>query len=227
MCLIIATTGCRIDAPHHEDPGMSSSTSERLLDAAEVLFALHGIRNTSVRMIVGEIGANVAAIRFHFGSLEGLKRAVLMRRFPPLVEKRLSGLAEARSAGHLAPRDIFQLWFMPMVEMMVSQDDGERSFPLVLARMLAERAPEYQALLDQELADHVNAFIHALHETHPSLSRDQVAMRFDFLIGAFGHAPNRVHVPPGKRLTRKHRDAIERTVAEFFDFAEAALGTTR
>lgn len=204
---------------------MSADTRERLMDAAEELFAAHGLSNTSVRMIVGRIGANVASIRFHFGSLEGLKRAVLMRRFEPLVRSRLERLSDARSRSPepLAVAELLDIWFAPMLALVTSKHSAERAFPVILARMLLEPAAEYQALLDNELAAHVDVFLDELARSLPELSRPQIVMRFDFTIGAFGHALTRSGVPASGTLSRSTRAELERTTVELMRFVEAGL----
>jgi AcrR family transcriptional regulator len=204
---------------------MSGDTRDRLMDAAEELFAAHGLGHTTVRMIVGKIEANVASIRFHFGSLEGLKREVLVRRFEPLVQQRLERLAEARrdDPEPLAVGELLSIWFAPMLAMVTSKHPGERAFPVILARMLLDQAPEYRALLENEIAPHVDVFLDELARALPGLSREQITMRFDFAIGAFGHALNRLEVPASGAISRRARAHIERTVAELLRFAEAGL----
>ena len=52
-------------------------TRERLLKAAEHLFAEHGFKNVTVRDICRAARANVAAVNYHFGDKMGLYREVL------------------------------------------------------------------------------------------------------------------------------------------------------
>ncbi len=50
----------------------SEITRERILKAAERLFAEHGYDATSVRAIVAKARVNQAAINYHFAGKEGL-----------------------------------------------------------------------------------------------------------------------------------------------------------
>ena len=70
-----------------------ATTAERLLDAAEVLFAERGIDAVSVRAVNAAAGANVAAVHYHFGSKDALLDAVLRRRMDALGERRRAMLA--------------------------------------------------------------------------------------------------------------------------------------
>lgn len=45
-----------------------SETVERILDAAEQLFAEKGFAETSLRLITSKAGVNLAAVNYHFGS---------------------------------------------------------------------------------------------------------------------------------------------------------------
>ena len=56
---------------------LDHETRERLLDAAETLFADRGFKNVTVREICLAARANVAAINYHFGDKLGLYREVL------------------------------------------------------------------------------------------------------------------------------------------------------
>ena len=52
-------------------------TRARILDAALSLMSEHGVAGTSMRMLAGECGLNVATLYHHFPSKADLLRAVL------------------------------------------------------------------------------------------------------------------------------------------------------
>nr|MDT0253317.1 TetR/AcrR family transcriptional regulator [Endozoicomonas sp.] len=56
-----------------------SATVDRILDAAEKLFAEHGFAETSLRSITSKAGVNLAAVNYHFGSKKSLIQAVFSR----------------------------------------------------------------------------------------------------------------------------------------------------
>ena len=58
-------------------PGPADETRERLIRAAGAEFARRGFHEASVRTICREAGANISAIKYHFGSKEGLYREVV------------------------------------------------------------------------------------------------------------------------------------------------------
>jgi AcrR family transcriptional regulator len=77
---------------HESGPGI---TRDRLLDAAEELFAEHGYAGTSVREITAAAGCNLAAVNYHFGTKRNLYREVFLRHLAQLREQRLAALAHA------------------------------------------------------------------------------------------------------------------------------------
>ena len=69
-----------------------NGTKERLLDAAEQLFASQGPSATSIRQVTTAARANLAAVHYHFGSKLDLLRAVMGRHVAPVNADRLGRL---------------------------------------------------------------------------------------------------------------------------------------
>ncbi len=61
-------------------------TEAQILDAAELLFARHGLRGTRVREIAGAAGLNEATLYNYYKNKEALYEAVLDRGIRPIVE---------------------------------------------------------------------------------------------------------------------------------------------
>jgi AcrR family transcriptional regulator len=78
------------------------STRERILDAAETLFADRGFAGAAVRDIAGAVGLNAASLYNHFGGKEELYEAVLDRGLRPVFEL----LAEIRADEDLDEDDL-------------------------------------------------------------------------------------------------------------------------
>lgn len=76
----------RADA--HEPELGDMQTRERIMRAAERLFAQHGYSGVSLRTIMAEAGANTAAVHYYFRSKEGLMRAIFAMRTAPMNEER-------------------------------------------------------------------------------------------------------------------------------------------
>jgi len=87
-----------------EAPG-GGATATTLLDVAERLFASDGIATVSLRQIVIAAGqGNLSAAHYHFGSRQGLIRAVVdrrMRTVDAIRHRRLDAIEAAGRAGEL------------------------------------------------------------------------------------------------------------------------------
>lgn len=91
-----------------------ANTRDRILNAAEALFAERGLAGTAVRDIAAEAGLTAASLYNHFESKEALYEAVLERGVRPLIElltqlsqgDQLEGRVDVIDAlmGHLARR---------------------------------------------------------------------------------------------------------------------------
>jgi AcrR family transcriptional regulator len=80
------------DAAHDLDRG--KATAERILDAAEALFAEHGFAGTAIRDIAARVGLNPASLYNHFPGKQELYEAVLDRGLQPVFEM-LAGLTDS------------------------------------------------------------------------------------------------------------------------------------
>src|SRR5690554_7101795 len=80
-----------------------SETVERILDAAEQLFAEKGFAETSLRLITSKAGVNLAAVNYHFGSKKSLIQAVFTRFLNPFVTNLEQELDRQQQAGITDP----------------------------------------------------------------------------------------------------------------------------
>ena len=75
----------------------SEITRERIMKAAERLFAERGYDGTSIRAIVAKARVNQAAINYHFDGKDGLYREVLREAFRGLTEQQLQHADEMKA----------------------------------------------------------------------------------------------------------------------------------
>jgi AcrR family transcriptional regulator len=119
------TTSGPQDAP-------TGATALQLLLTAERLFAQQGIAGVSLRTIASEAGsANKSAIQYHFGSKEGLLRAIFSYRLADLIQRR--NLLRAR----VHPDDLrgrFEAHIVPLLELAESPNSYYVSFVEQLER---------------------------------------------------------------------------------------------
>ena len=108
-------------------PRSSEPARRQLLDTALRLFAAQGIAAVSLREIrLAAKQRNAGALHYHFGSTEGLLRALLERELPLLVARRRVLLAEAALTPPVDLRPVAAIFVLPFAE-MATGSERERS----------------------------------------------------------------------------------------------------
>jgi AcrR family transcriptional regulator len=168
-----------------------TDTRERILDAAESLFVEHGFEATSMRMITGRAGVNLAAINYHFGSKEALIQDVFRRRLTWLNQERLRALeryeAEAKGAP-LKPHQIVEAFFGVSLRMAADTEHGGHTFMRLLGRTYTEPTAFVRQFLADEYAAVVPRFKQALFRSLPDVPPEEILWRFHFMLGAMSYA---------------------------------------
>ncbi len=99
-------------------PRSSEPARRQLLDASLRLFAAQGIAAVSLREIrLAAKQRNAGALHYHFGSKEGLLRALLEQELPLLVTRRRALLAAATAAAPGNLRPVAAVFVLPFAEM--------------------------------------------------------------------------------------------------------------
>jgi AcrR family transcriptional regulator len=131
----------RIDAP---DTPTQVPARERLLDAAEEMFADLGFNGTSVRQIVERAEVNLGALPYYFGTKENLFKQVLLRRAEPLRNERRR-LIEALQGREAPPTLEEVIWALVEPAFRTSREND--AFRRLLGRASMDPAPEVRRLM--------------------------------------------------------------------------------
>ena len=169
----------------------SPDTASRILNAAEALFMEHGFDGTSMRMITGQAGVNLAAINYHFGSKEGLFQGVFRRRLTDLNRRRVAELdaLEAEAGGApLKPSRIVEAFFGTALRMAADVEGGGHTFMRLLGRTYTDPNDFVRQFLAEEYAECVDRFLAALYRALPEVERTEILWRFHFMMGAMSYA---------------------------------------
>lgn len=163
--------------------GRSQATRERILDAAERLFAEHGFAGTSHRQITAEAGVNLAAVNYHFGSKDELFLAAVLRRLEPVNRRRLEMLEEAEAKSD-PPRleEVARAFAEPVVRAGAEEGEDE-----VLGRLMARAVGEPGGWAEKILPVAFGAvaarFIGALERALPGVKRQDLLWGLVFSAG--------------------------------------------
>lgn len=166
-------------------------TRERILDASERLFMVHGYDGTSMRQITNAAGVNLAAVNYHFGSKESLMQEVFRRRLGWLNSERISLLnkMEAESEGKpLKPSQIVDAFFGTLLGIAADESRGGMTFLRLLGRTLTEPSEFIRAVLMHEYAEVLERYKQALFKALPDVPKAEIVWRFHFMLGATSYA---------------------------------------
>ena len=167
--------------------GVQFSTKDRILGAAEELFAQHGFAGTSLREVTGRADVNIAAVNYHFGSKENLVNEVFRRRMDDMSRERLAALQRAVEAhpGELEP--ILAAFVEPALAMAQDRHGGG-AFIRVIARAYAESNDSLRKFLSDQYGHVPREFAKALGACVSGLGKEDLYWRLDFLSGALTYA---------------------------------------
>jgi AcrR family transcriptional regulator len=169
----------------------AADTRERILDTAETLFMAHGYEGTSMRMITGGAGVNLAAVNYHFGSKGILMQEVFRRRLGWLNAERLRVLDELeRKAGGkpLKPSQIVDAFFGTLLRMAQDESRGGSVFLRLLGRTFTEPSHFIRAFLAEEYRQVMDRYKEALFKALPDVPKAEIVWRFHFMLGATSYA---------------------------------------
>jgi AcrR family transcriptional regulator len=93
------------------ESGSKNGTRVALMDAAAALFAEKGFEVVSVREITTLARANVASVKYHFGSRERLIDAVVVRMAKPVNDERLRRIEELEGFGVVTVTELITAFF--------------------------------------------------------------------------------------------------------------------
>jgi len=163
---------------------MEDDTRQRLLDAAEALFAEHGFAETSLRAITTQARANLAAVHYHFGSKDELLRAVFARRLQALNEERLARLTALETGGGpVTVETVLAAFIEPSLQLRGDGVQGEQ-FTRLLGRAQIEASEALRDFLRDQYAPVLERFQRTLVRLLPELSPGEIRWRLYFIVGA-------------------------------------------
>ncbi len=167
-------------------PKNKPSTRERILDAAEELFAQRGFEGVSVRQIMGKANADVSLAYYHFKSKQDLFDQVMLRRVEYLNEIRLEALAEVEGR-HVddepTVEEIIGAFTGPLLQLLVEDHDKWSHYYQLIAQI--NNSPDRGGELMSRYFDPlVTRFIEALGKALPDSHPADLFWSYHFLSGA-------------------------------------------
>ncbi|WP_458068393.1 TetR/AcrR family transcriptional regulator [Rhodanobacter sp. BL-MT-08] len=164
----------------------TGSTKERILGAAESLFAQRGFDGASLRQLTSAAGVNLAAVNYHFGSKEKLVEQIFRRRLDALNNSRLQALSLVEGAETTTLEDVLSAFIRPALDL--SHDESGSLFMRVLARAFAEHDDTLRRFLSDNYGHVMRQFTAEFARLLPQLTKQELYWRIDLVSGALTHA---------------------------------------
>ena len=191
-------------------------TVDRILDAAEALFAENGFHATSLRQITQAAEANLAAVNYHFGSKQALIVAVFKRRLDRLNEARLACLDQLLDVDQQPTLEsVLDAFVRPAIVFTHDSGDSGHRFMRILMRAFADQDADLHAAMSKQYAHVMRRFADAIGNALPGKSPASIRRQLDFIVGALTHT-----------MAECHHDDPAQLADELVQFSAAGLGST-
>lgn|SRR5581483_2674547 len=160
---------------------MRDATRERLITAAEQLFAERGVDGVSLREINRVAGArNAVAVQYHFGDRYGVVRAVNDKHYPEVDARRHAMLDEYEAHPDAGLRALAGALVRPLASKLADPDGGPEYLQIHAELLNRPRSGEPD---DVDLpADHGDSIQRWRTLVEPFLSADAVRLHRRFTV---------------------------------------------
>lgn len=160
------------------------STKNKILDAAEQLFADKGFNGTSLREITSQAEVNLAAVNYHFGSKKELIKAVMsryMNELSPRLESALEAVCQQQAQPSLI--QVFSAFVKPLLSLNEFQENGTSNFLQLLGRGYTDSQGFLRWFLTTQYPNVISYFVDAVQKAYPELTPEDMFWRLHFTMG--------------------------------------------
>jgi AcrR family transcriptional regulator len=150
----------------------------RLLDAAERLFAEQGVEATSARAINAAADLSPAALHYHFGNKERIVEEVLQRRMGQLAGRRAEMVEHSRAtATTLDAMRLSEILVLPLADFTLGNGKPGRWYIRFLSRMFTEKPDVMYDFIDRNFGEGVRIFDELICEASSGLDVEEATRR--------------------------------------------------
>jgi AcrR family transcriptional regulator len=157
----------------------SDITRERIMKAAERLFAERGYDATSIRAIVAKARVNQAAINYHFEGKDGLYREVLRTAFRALTEQQLEHADEMKAMSREAALVEF---IRRQLRPLMGRDEYSRHMRILNWETVRPTAV-FRKLLSEEAAPFMGLAVELVRRFQPEADQRTLVAAAVWLLG--------------------------------------------
>lgn len=169
----------------------NSDTKDKILVAAERLFAERGVAATSLRAVTQKAGVNLAAVHYHFGSKNALLQAVLARTLGPINQERLKHLERLEFAAQgeiLEIEPLLEAFLRPAVFLADELGESRPLLSRLLSRLYSDEGEGFHVIVIEQFAEVIERFGWAFVAALPELPPEEVFGRFHYVAAVLMHS---------------------------------------
>jgi AcrR family transcriptional regulator len=159
---------------------------EQILDAAEYLFSKHGLYGVTLKDVAKRVGVHTSLLHYYFDDKRALFDAVVDRRAPITVNRRMEALAkyEAECGGEPTVEGALRAALDTDLDLYASDDEGWRNYAALGAQI--SNTPEWgAAVMDDHFDLVVLRLIDILKQAMPDCPEEDIFWGYHFVTGAF------------------------------------------
>ena len=165
------------------------TTQDRLMDAAEQLFAEHGFDDVSIRDLAAAADVNVAAVNYHFQGKENLYHEVVRRRFAVQRDHTKASLRKVMDSGDGRPAldAIIRSIVGSYLQGALAHQSGARIMAAIAREMHSKYDARHMLVFKEMIAPIFAAFSEAMLEARPNLTRRDTNWLIASIVGQIHH----------------------------------------
>ncbi len=159
------------------------ASSERILDAAEELFAKHGIYGVTMREIAELANVDTALLHYYFESKRGVFEAVFARRADILNSERLIEMDryEAEAGDNVSVEGIIAAYLRPMFNLNRQGGQGWRNFCAFVTHL---ESTELAEVFAKKFEPILKRFLGLLHRALPDADEADLFWSYHLFSGS-------------------------------------------
>lgn len=170
----------KTEATRNKTPA-AASKRDRILDAAELLFAKDGFDGVSMRDIATQAGVGLPLIVYHFETKQNLYRA-LFGRFEALLDARLRALHTPAAADVDPVEHIVRAFVLPVLH--TQNDAAGLAYAKLIAREVSDPREAERGIVAEYFDPFAIEFIHAIRAVLPQQDPHYAHWAYLFAAGA-------------------------------------------
>lgn len=160
------------------------TTQQKVLDAAQSLFAETGFNGTSLRQITSLAEVNLASVNYHFGSKKELIQAVLQRYLSvlmPRLDQEFTRLLASQQPNSLT--QVLSVFVKPLLELNNVHQHGTRLFLQLLGRGYTDVQGHLRWFFNHNYGRVLDKLVLLVQQSCPDLPASELFWRLHFSLG--------------------------------------------